>query len=300
MSIRRARPLLIPLALLFLTFSASAQKHYEITLLPNGFRPTGVNNLGQVCGFNASSSHAFLWDRGAITDLGTLGGSLSIASAINDRGQVVGWSTTLDGLQHSFLWEKGTMRQLGTDFFNSFSINNRGQVLVVGPGGMYLLTGSDATFIALTFNQAVVNQRGEVAGIDGTQHAFIWRQGVLTLLPTPGDFSDGFGINDSGDVVGFVIGATGHATLWTGGAAVDISQGNPTIAFDINDSGVIAGVVGSHPAVWIRGQLFDLNDLVGFREAPLVGNAIAISEGGQIIITPGETGQAFLLTPIGH
>jgi probable HAF family extracellular repeat protein len=84
--------------------------------------------------------------------------ALSVATAINDRGQVVGWSTTADGLQRSFLWEKGTMRQLGTDFFNSLSINNRGQVVVVGPGGMYLLTGSNATFIALPFNPAVVNQ----------------------------------------------------------------------------------------------------------------------------------------------
>jgi probable HAF family extracellular repeat protein len=279
------------------TVPAAAQKRYSVTALPNNFLPTGVNNRGQVSGFNNFSSHALLWEGGTTTDLGTLGGSLSVATAINDRGQVVGWSTTADGLQRSFLWEKGTMRQLGTDFVNSLSINNRGQVVVLGPGGTYLLTGSNATFIALTFNPAVVNQLGDVAGTDSTQHAFLWRHGLLTLLPTPGDFSDGRGINDSGDVVGVVIGATGHASLWTRGAVVDISGGNPTIALDINDAGVIVGVVGSHPALWMHGHLFDLNNLVRPRETPLTGTAIAISERGQIIISPGEIGQAFLLTP---
>lgn len=305
MSVRYARPLLIALVLL-LTVSAFAEKHfaekhYTVTVLPNNFVPTDVNNRGQVCGFNTVNSHALLWEKGVTTDLGTLGGSLSSAAAINDRGEVVGWSTTADGLQRSFLWEKGTMRQLGTDFFNSFSINNRGQVVVVGPAGMYLLTGSKATFIALTFNEAAVNQRGEVAGTDGTQHAFLWHDGVLTLLPTPGDFSDGMGVNNSGDVVGAVIGATEHASLWTGGAVVDISGGNLTIAFDINNSGVIVGFVGSHPAVWVHGQLFDLNNLISPRETPLVGRAIAISDRGQIIISPFEFGprQAFLLTPVG-
>ena len=36
------------------------------------------------------ATHAFLWQDGAMTDLGTLGGRASWAYAINDRGQVVG------------------------------------------------------------------------------------------------------------------------------------------------------------------------------------------------------------------
>lgn len=68
----------------------------------------------------------------SITDLGTLGGSCSQAVAINDRGQVVGWSdTAIEGV-HAFLWEKGKMTDLGIlggGFNYAYAINNRGQVV---------------------------------------------------------------------------------------------------------------------------------------------------------------------------
>jgi len=72
-----------------------------------------------------------------ISDLGTLGGTSSVASSINDRGQVVGYSQTASGELHAFLWGKGTMTDLGT-LGGNFSeaaaiINDRGQV--VGSSG---------------------------------------------------------------------------------------------------------------------------------------------------------------------
>jgi probable HAF family extracellular repeat protein len=41
--------------------------------------------------------------------LGTLGGNQSHAAALNDRGQVVGFSTDGNGHAHMFLWEAGSM-----------------------------------------------------------------------------------------------------------------------------------------------------------------------------------------------
>ena len=43
--------------------------------------------------------------RWVTTDLGTLpGGSKSYASAINNKGQIVGWATTKNGQKHAVLW----------------------------------------------------------------------------------------------------------------------------------------------------------------------------------------------------
>jgi probable HAF family extracellular repeat protein len=47
-------------------------------------------------------------------DPGTLSGRRSEATAINDRGEVVGDSATADGRQHAFLWRRGKMIDLGS------------------------------------------------------------------------------------------------------------------------------------------------------------------------------------------
>jgi probable HAF family extracellular repeat protein len=85
---------------------------------------------------------AVIWKDGKIIDLGTLeGGHESLASAVNNRGQVVGafnntipdpFSLVGDGYQvRAFLWRDGAMEDLGTlggpDAF-AFFVNERGQV----------------------------------------------------------------------------------------------------------------------------------------------------------------------------
>ena len=71
-----------------------------------------------------------------VTDLGTLGGSYSYASAVNDSGQVVGYSGTAGSFaSHAFSWtQKGGMVDLGTlggsDGYSSASaVNDSGQVV---------------------------------------------------------------------------------------------------------------------------------------------------------------------------
>ena len=118
-----------------------------------------MNNSDQVVGGATTadgSVHAFHWTlredkRGIIRDLGTLGGRNSFATAINEAGQVVGYSETgyvyrEEGIEpftvwHAFLWDNGVMYDLGVhnDFYNypfilpypfseGVDINDSGQV----------------------------------------------------------------------------------------------------------------------------------------------------------------------------
>ena len=96
---------------------------------------TGINKHGQIVGQASTLSgdkHAFLYENGIMTDLGTLpGDTSSSAAAINDRGQIVGTSG-FPG-EHAFLFDNGVMIDLGTlpggTSSGATAINNHGQVV---------------------------------------------------------------------------------------------------------------------------------------------------------------------------
>jgi probable HAF family extracellular repeat protein len=148
-----------------------------------------------------------------VVDLGTLGGpqNQSEATAVNARGEVVGWSTLDDGSAHAFLWRRGRMVDLAP------------------------LTAANA-----------INDHGVVAGAgvtaSGEYHAFVWARGRATDLGTfGGDFSQALGINNRGQVVGLSTTAAGepHAFLWARGRMTDLA---PLVtANDINERGEIVG-----------------------------------------------------------
>lgn len=74
-----------------------------------------------------------VWHNGEITDLGTLGGDVTYATAINEWGQVVGVSTDEEGTYRPFLWYEGEMTQLESfgdeGWAQPVAINNWGQVV---------------------------------------------------------------------------------------------------------------------------------------------------------------------------
>ena len=77
-----------------------------------------TDDQGQPCEFCGVANHAFLWRAGTLQDLGTLGGVAGLdsrADAINDSGDIVGWSDSLvngTSTQLAFLYTGGQMLNL--------------------------------------------------------------------------------------------------------------------------------------------------------------------------------------------
>jgi probable HAF family extracellular repeat protein len=151
-----------------------------------------INDKGQAIGFSTNCSsapvRAVLWQDDRVTNLGSLGGTISVGGDINNRGQVVGFSYLADNTTfHGYLWQKSTgMIDLGTL-----------------PGDV----ASDANGI---------NNLGQVAGgsydADGNGRAVLWQNGVMTDLNTliPPDsplyLIDSSGtINDQGQIAGYAL-----------------------------------------------------------------------------------------------
>lgn len=76
----------------------------------------GKADLPRPMDSTTGETHAFLREGGRMRDLGTLpGGQNSVASDVNDRAQVVGWSESARG-RRAFLWQDGAMTELPVPF----------------------------------------------------------------------------------------------------------------------------------------------------------------------------------------
>ena len=209
-------------------------------------------------------SRAFLWQNGAMQDLGTLGtGTDAQAYWINDSGQVAGASftnTTVNQVltyctafqietptQDPFLWDHGQLIDLGTlggTCGVPNALNNRGQVVGLSddPGDVdyhaFLWPGKNhkmqdiGTLGGCCAIANWINDEGAIVGGSWTQndqnfHAFLWKHDKMTDLGPQGACTEALGINSEDQVVGFTcVNGLGDAVLWQDGQFIDLNEFN--------------------------------------------------------------------------
>jgi probable HAF family extracellular repeat protein len=168
-----------------------------------------INNAGQVTGSLSTATcpipvpfpptclgntHAFLYTGAGLADIGTLGGTYSEGTSINNRGEIAGISTVANGATHLFLYTQGHMHDLGTaagQVFASAALNDRGEILA------------------------------STAGSGGAGASYLYRNHTFIKLPFPGS-----GIDNSTEIVGTKPAATAvsRAYLYFRGISIDLNE----------------------------------------------------------------------------
>ncbi len=193
-----------------LTFSPGG----AITILPalpgGGNSAFALNDAGVVVGHSWNedipAGHAFAWQNGLMTDLGTFGGVESEAYGINNAGQIVGRAETASGNLHAFRWQNGVMTDLGPG--QAMAINDLGQAVGTSQIALPMLFGAgpldQESGMALD-----INNLGQAVGFRTSGWAMLYTGGEAIHLNNEIPAGSGWnleratGINDAGQIVGF-------------------------------------------------------------------------------------------------
>ena len=232
-----------------------------------------VNSHGDVVGQTFTYeggqyiSHAYLWQNGVRTDIGSAAGRNSVPWALDDKDNIVGY---VDGFGYE--WQGGTATSLHFAG-DATGINKSGTII-----GHYWTAG--------TYGY-------------GQDRAIVYRDGVLTELGTlGGTYSGAGGINDKGIVVGssyLPMSSTLRAFAWQDGAMRELQGlgGSQSMAARINNHGVIVGTAfDTAGRQWmVRWASPDS------APEPLMqrGAAYALNDHGDIAGNNLDTGKPFLL-----
>jgi probable HAF family extracellular repeat protein len=251
-----------------------------------------INDWGEVVG-NAQGplqSHGFFWrdtnsngwnDAGEMLDLGTLGGSNSVARAINSGGRVAGYAQPGSlSPQHAFFWEDT----------NCNGLPDSGELV-----DLQTLGGS------ISYGYAI-NAAGVIVGwsydSSSKSHAFLWDGTMSQLDALTGVVSEADAVNGGGKVTGsYQSGSVTLPFLWTPGSGGQQGQlvslgslgGSWGSGYAINELGQVAGASnnssGSNQAFFYDGSMHPLGDLGG-------GTSIAygLNEAGDVVGTTTKAG----------
>jgi probable HAF family extracellular repeat protein len=288
-----------------------------------------LNNKGQVIGERREVTsdgvftfgwRAVLWTSRKMQALGTLGTDAnyygeSIPTAINDAGQVAGYSSYfvngIDWGLRAFLWDSSKkIRRINTDgagFFAisppihpniTISINTKGDI----SGDGYYEKGVSRG------NRAFVTLNGKIKNL-GSLGADANGNGIGASYVSPNSYTGGNGssLNNKGHVVGAssYYDKTGknlgsRAFLWAnnklvnlGALGVDSTGLSDSQATAINDNDQVVGnssyfnkagtKLGDHAFIWVNGKMTDLGLINASPDGSGDSRAIAINAVGQVL-----------------
>jgi uncharacterized membrane protein len=266
---------------------AVAQDTYRLKIFERSgdtsFYPLAINGLGHLAGLGprADGMHTIRIKGDVVEDLGVVGPIQWHPTALNDRGQMVGYYTSVDFHNVASWWGRQGPKDLGRVGDTSYAdaINDHGEVagstIFVRDDGslterMTIWYRGRATFSregGYVVYGSGINNAGQVSGAhkvgsSDPSRAVVWDQGTMTFLG--GDNSSAYAINDRGQVVGV---ESNSAKLWQNGEVINLGAQVPgwSWAADINEGGDIVGL-GDFPrrsaVLWRQLQLIDLNTLL--------------------------------------
>ena len=268
---------------LVLTLTAAAQTpNYIFT--PIDVRPfspsrllfTGINNAGQIVGYNEDDNHGLFYSGGNLTEMDLP------AYGINNIGQIP--------VTGGFLNSDGSFTPIGSPPIPfcctaAYGINDMSQIV----GSLLYWNGIDIS----------------------AYHGFLYSAGNFTIIDAPGAdpwYGNTYpqGINNAGQIVGY-FDAAGYGgreygyLLDTDGSytTIDPPGSSDTWVYGINNAGQIVGTFydsqSGHGFLYVGGGV-TLIDVPG----ALFTNAFAVNDGGQIVLRSVDSTsryQWFVATP---
>jgi len=237
-----------------------------------------VNNDGTVVGYERDSIgyKGFIYRNGSYTELLPLGMKNAWAYDINDKGDVIGYTSGAISNYKGFLYRDGTFTELlPTNWTEAYAhgINNNGTIVGYGrekrfyKGFLY----SDGSFIELlptNWTEAYaygINNNGVVAGSGydgiGVRKGFIYSDGSYTELLPPGwRWAEAHDINDSGATVGYGsdINNNFKGFIYSNGSYTELLPPGWrwAEAHGINNRGTVVGRGGFDGLTNVRGFLY--------------------------------------------
>ena len=251
-----------------------------------------------------------------VTDLGTLGGTVSQATGINSSGQVMGHAYTSSNVYHAFLYSGGTMTDLGTlggERSWAYDINDSGQVVGVAMYDSswwhaFLYNSSNGTMIDIDAETSGVNNSGAY-GINNSgqivgyasfsthaSHAFLYSGGSMSDLSslTGTTYSQCTSINSASQIVGLAHenSSRQYAFLYSGGTLAYLDTGYAySAALDINASTQIVGYASQNSSADKQAFVYNLDNDAAINLGTLGGSAseaTGINDNG-IVVGTAET-----------